>query len=180
MDDLSRRLADAFHWREGGESAYADPSGWWRDGDLLRDTAGALAALHEPAGVTAVAGIQSRGFILGTAVALSLGVGFLDIRKDRKRSLEPTEMLLRSTTPPDYNDRGLVLTLNRHVIAASDRVLLVDEWMRTGAQATAARDLIEAAEAKWIGAAIILDDISSDVRRRLNVRSLLRNHELPW
>ncbi|HVV37034.1 MAG TPA: phosphoribosyltransferase family protein [Polyangiaceae bacterium] len=123
---------------------------------------------------------ESRGFTLGAAVALTLGVGFVEIRKDSKRALEPSELLLRSTTPPDYNQRGLVLTMNRNLLSARDRVLLVDEWIVTGAQATAARDLVEAAEAKWIGVAVILDDVSSDVRRRLNVRSLLRNHELPW
>ncbi len=171
---------DAFHWRSDAETSYADPSGWWRDGGLLRDTAAELGRLHDPEVVTAVAGIQSRGFILGAAVAVSLGVGFVEIRKDRKRPLEPTEMLFRSTTPPDYRDRGLVLTLNRHVLGPTDRVLLVDEWMATGAQATAARDLVEASEATWVGAAIILDDVASEPRRRLNVRSLLRKHELPW
>lgn len=180
MDELQRRLRDAFRWRDGADTLYADPSGWWRDAGLLRDTASALGALHDADGVTVVAGIQSRGPLLGAAVALSLNVGFVEIQKDRKRPLAPTEMLLRSTTPPDYDQRGLVLTLNRHLLGPPDRVLLVDEWIATGAQATAARDLIEAAEAKWVGVSVVLDDIPSDVRRRLNVRSLLRKHELPW
>lgn len=180
MSDLNRRLRDAFKWRDGDDTLYADPSGWWRDPALLRDAATALGDLHGDNDITVVAGIESRGFTLGAATAMTLGVGFVEIRKDKKRPLEPTELLLRSTTPPDYNDRGLVLTLNRTLLSSRDRVLLVDEWMATGAQATAARDLVEAAEAKWVGVSLVLDDVPSEVRRRLNVRSLLRKHELPW
>jgi adenine phosphoribosyltransferase len=179
VSDLNQRLRDAFKWRDGDDTLYADPSGWWRNPELLRDTASALGDLHRDSGITVVAGIESRGFTLGGVTAMALGVGFVEIRKDKKRPLEPTE-LLRSTTPPDYNQRGLVLTLNRTLLGPRDRVLLVDEWMATGAQATAARDLVEAAEAKWVGVSLVLDDVPSEVRRRLNVRSLLRKHELPW
>ena len=179
-DDLKQRLCEAFSWREGKDTEYADPSGWWRDPALLRDTAAALAALHGRTVPTVVAGIESIGFILGTAVALDLGVGFVEIRKDARRALEPDESLLRSATPPDYNQRDLVLTLQRGRIRPSDRVLVVDEWMATGAQATAARDLIELAEGKWVGIALVVEDVPAEVRRRLNVRSLLRMHELPW
>lgn len=180
MSDLNQQLRDSFKWRDGEGDLYADPSGWWRDPELLREAAIALGNLHSDGGLTVVAGIESRGFILGVAAAMALEVGFVEIRKDKKRALEPTELLLRSTTPPDYNERGLVLTLNRTLLGPRDRVLLVDEWMATGAQATAARDLVEAAEAKWVGVSLVLDDVPSEVRRRLNVRSLLRKHELPW
>jgi adenine/guanine phosphoribosyltransferase-like PRPP-binding protein len=52
--------------------------------------------------------------------------------------------------------------------------------MATGAQATAAHDLVRQAEAKWVGVALIVEDIPSELRLRLNVRSLLRKHQLPW
>jgi adenine phosphoribosyltransferase len=139
-----------------------------------------LAALHADSEVTVVAGIESRGFILGTAVALELDVGFVEIRKDKQRALQPEEAVFRSTTPPDYNQRGLVLQLSRGLLEPRDQVLLVDEWMATGAQATAARDLVDAAEARWVGVALIVEDIPAEVRRRLNVRSILRKHQLPW
>src|SRR5947207_15709904 len=100
-DDLKQRLRDAFSWTNGEDSEYADPSGWWRDPALLRDTAAGLAGLHPESHPTVVAAIESTGFILGTAVALHLGVGFVGIRKDTRRALESHEALLRSTTPPD-------------------------------------------------------------------------------
>lgn len=179
-EDLQRRLSAAFAWRDGKDTSYADPSGWWRDPALLQDTARALASLHDGSAPTVVAGFESRGFILGTAVAMTLGIGFVEIRKDKRRALDPEEAVLRSTTPPDYNQRDLVLLLNRGLLAPRDRVLAVAEWMPTGAQATAARDLVELSDATWIGIALIVEDFPAEVRRRLNVRSPMRKHELPW
>ncbi|MCU1462358.1 MAG: adenine phosphoribosyltransferase [Acidimicrobiales bacterium] len=179
-DDLKHRLCEAFSWDVGKDGEYADPSGWWRDPTLLGDTAAALAALHGGDRPTVVAAVEATGFILGAAVALHLGVGFVDIRKDKRRALEPHESLLRSRTPPDYDQRDLVLTLRRSRIQPSDRVLVVDDWMATGAQATAVRDLVELAKGQWIGVALVVEDVPAEVRRRLNVRSLLRKPVLPW
>jgi adenine phosphoribosyltransferase len=121
-------LSAAFSWRDGKDTSYADPSGWWRDPALLRDTADALAALHDGSRATVVAAIESRGFILGTDVALTLDVGFVEIRKDKRRALVPEEAVLRSTTPPDYNQRDLVLLLNRGLLGPRDRVLSTSGW----------------------------------------------------
>ena len=82
------------------------------------------------------------------AQALHLGVGLVEIRKSHNRWIAPNKRVLRSTAPPDYNDRDQVLEVQRHALNPSDHVLLVDEWMATGAQATAARELIERAEAE--------------------------------
>jgi adenine phosphoribosyltransferase len=175
--DLKRRICEAFRFHGEG---YADPAGWWGEPSLLGDISAALAALHEEANPTVIAGVEATGFILGTAVALSLGIGFVEVRKDGRRPLQPWEDVLRATTPPDYNQRDLVLLLNRNHIAPGARVLLVDEWMRTGAQAIAARDLVEQAGATWVGVSVIVADTSAEVRRRLSVQSLIRKHELPW
>jgi hypothetical protein len=102
-------------------------------------------------------------------VASTLGVGFVEISKDTRRPLQPTESVMRSTTPPDYNQRDLVLLLTRALLRPVDRVLLVDV-MATGAQATAARDLIEQAEARWVGVSLSVGDVSAEVRRRLTER----------
>ena len=59
-----------------------------------------------------------------------------------------------------------------------DRVLLVDEWIETGAQATAAARLARDAGAGWVGVSVIVDGTTSEVRRCLNVRCLLRAHEV--
>lgn len=172
-DDLRGRLRSQFAWNSVGG---ADPSRWWLDPQLLRDLAAGLAGLHEE-DVDVVAAVPTRGFILGPLVAAVRQAGFVEIRKDRRGDADGKQLLLRST-PPDYQERGLELSLRRGVLAPRDRVLLVDDWIVTGAQITAAARLIEDAGATYVGAAVVVDDTTAAVRRDLMVRSLLSVREL--
>lgn len=175
--NLRSRLVDAFRW--AGEDI-SDPSGWWRDPGLLNDIAAGLADLHRDGDPSVVVGTESRGLLLGPLVAQRLGVGFVEIRKNVHPN-DVGEALHRRTTPPDYNHRDLVLTLRRHLIAPNDRVVMVDDWIESGGQATAVNDLVVLdAGSRWVGAAVIVDASTAAVRRGLRVRSLLRTQELPW
>jgi adenine phosphoribosyltransferase len=58
-------------------------------------------------------------------------------------------------------------------------VLLVDDWIATGAQAHAVERLVGDAEASFIGASVIVDATTAAVRRDLNVRSLVFVRQLP-
>jgi adenine phosphoribosyltransferase len=158
----------------------SDPSAWWRDASLLTEIPAALAELHRAGRPTVVAGVEARGFVLGPLVAARLGVGFAEIRKDLHPNDLGEKRLLRRTTPPDYQKRSLVLTARPSLFKPRDRVLLVDDWIETGAQAIAVRDLVEDAEADWVGVAVIVDALPSEMRRRLNVLALIRERELPW
>jgi adenine phosphoribosyltransferase len=155
-----------------------DGSGLLRDPAMLGELGPALAGLHADK-PTVVAGIQSLGMLLGPLVALHLGVGFIAVRKYPPSYQDDGELMWLRTTPPDYMDRGLELGLPRHLLSPRDRVLLVDEWIETGAQATAAARLAGDAGAGWVGVSVIVDGTTSEVRRRLNVRCLLRARELP-
>jgi adenine phosphoribosyltransferase len=171
---LTDRLLGAYRAPRG----YFDPSAWWRDPELRADLVTALAALHEDGLPTVVAGIESRGQLLGALVAQQLGLGFVEIRKDQHPE-HVGEPLLRQTTPPDYHDRGLLLTMRRGLVQPRDRVLLVDDWIETGGQAAGARALVDDAEASWVGVAVIVDALPSARRRALGVRALLRVGQLP-
>jgi adenine phosphoribosyltransferase len=57
-------------------------------------------------------------------------------------------------------------------------VLLVDEWITTGAQATAAKRLIEDAGGDFVGAAVVVDATDNATRRTLDLRSLITLHGL--
>ncbi len=174
INDLEQRLLQAYRHVEGRY----DPSMWWRDPTLLRDLVTSLAALHSDDPPSVVAGPESRGLLLGALVAQQLNVGFVEIRKDEHPEALG-EALYRRTTPPDYRDLALTLTMRRHVVGPRDHVLLVDDWIETGAQVSAARSLVSDAGARWIGAAVIVDAVSANVRRSLNVRSVLRVQQLP-
>jgi adenine phosphoribosyltransferase len=64
------------------------------------------------------------------------------------------------------------------LVRPGDRVLLVDDWIETGAQAQAARSLIDDAGGIWIGVSAIVDQLNAARRRTLNVRALVRATEL--
>jgi adenine phosphoribosyltransferase len=141
----------------------------WRlfdDATVLRDVA---AALVEPfrGRVTKVAGIESRGFILGTAAALELAVGFVPIRKAEGLFPGPKAV---AETEVDYRGNRHELRLQRAALATGERVLLVDDWIETGSQATAAKRLVEACGAELVGVAVVVRELA--VERAAGLGSL--------
>jgi adenine phosphoribosyltransferase len=130
----------------------------WRlfdDATLFRDLA---AALVDPfrGRATKVAGIESRGFILGTAAALELGVGFVPIRKAEGLFPGPKAVV---ETELDYRGNRHELRLQRAALSAGDQVLLVDDWIETGSQAKAAKGLAEACDAELVGVAVVVREL---------------------
>lgn len=179
--DLRARLQRAFVWLgdRTDEHRYAEVSTWWRDAELLRDISASLAGLFHDNDVTAVMGVEARGFILGPLVATTLHVGFIEIRKDPSGASD-SDRWLRKTTPPDYRDRNLTLGVRRDLINSNDRVLLVDDWIDTGGQAIGARRIVDDVGATWVGTAVIIDALESHATRRdLAVKSLMHHRELP-
>lgn len=111
-----------------------------------------------------VAGIESRGFILGGAVALDAGVGFVPIRKEL--GLFPGQKHT-VTAEPDYRGQRHVLRIQKESVTPGDRVLLVDDWAEVGSQASAARRLIEECGGTWAGVALVVDQLPRDRRQQL-------------
>lgn len=172
--DFRRRLSAAFSWRmdRGQWRGLADLTGWWRDADLLGELGPALAALYDEK-PTVVLGPVSRGALLGALTAASLGVGFVEVRKDQGQSTD-SDRWVKRTTAPDYQDRHIVFGFRRGLVNAGDRVLMVDDWVDTGATARAVRELVDDCGARWIGAACIVDGLTDPrFRHELPVRALL-------
>lgn len=162
----------------GALTQFAHVSGWWRDATTIRQIGGALAELFNDEPPTVVMGTESRGSMLGVLTAQSIGVGFAEVRKDPGRAAD-SDAWWDAATAPDYRDRHIQLGLRRSLLKSGDRVLFVDDWIATGAQAEASRQLVEMNGARWIGAAVIVDGLErSELRRSLKVRSLLHIREL--
>jgi adenine phosphoribosyltransferase len=60
-----------------------------------------------------------------------------------------------------------VLRLQRHVISQDDAVLLVDDWAETGSVALTARRLIETCGGRYVGLALLVDQLDPDIRTAL-------------
>ena len=118
--------------------------------ELVADLARPFAA--EP--LDAVAGIDALGFVLGGALALHLHTGFIAIRKGGKLPVASDRVAF-----VDYTDQEKVLELRRGAVLPGARVLVVDEWIETGAQVRAATQLIEGQGGRVAAIATIhLDD----------------------
>jgi len=132
---------------------FADPGAF---ATLVTD----LCSPFQSTAIDYVAGIDALGFILGTAIALHMHKGFIPIRKGGKLPVAVDQVAF-----VDYSGESKSLELRQGSIQPGNRVLLVDEWIETGAQAQAAAELIEGAGAVVAGIAAINMDDNSDVRR---------------
>lgn len=99
--------------------------------------------------VDAVVGLEARGFIFGTPVALELGVGFVPVRKSGK--------LPGATYGVAYDlEYGQArIEIHQDAIHEGSRVLIVDDVLATGGTARAAVELIEQCGATVAGLAVI-------------------------
>jgi adenine phosphoribosyltransferase len=110
---------------------------------LVKDPAALRLAVHlllQPflgRNITAVAGMEARGFIFGSLVAWELGLPFVPLRKPGKLPYDVQNI--------SYELEYGSATLEVHIDAldASDRVLLVDDLLATGGTAKASCDLVE-------------------------------------
>ncbi|HEX4787282.1 MAG TPA: phosphoribosyltransferase family protein [Actinospica sp.] len=174
MPATARDLAlDRFRWIGG----HADVWRVFRDAGALAAVVAALAEPFRREKVDAVCGVEARGFLLGAAVAVELGVGFLPVRKGT--GLFPGEKTFGQTAP-DYRGLRHTLRLQRSAVTAGDRVLLVDDWVETGTQATTVKSLIEQCGGSWVGCSVLIDQLAPEVREQLSpVHALLDADRLP-
>jgi adenine phosphoribosyltransferase len=124
-------------------------------------TAGLASAGIE--GCDLVAGIEARGFILGTPLAVGLGVGFVPVRKQGKL---PGDVHAESY---DLEYGQATLEVQVGAVAAGHRVVLVDDVLATGGTAAAAVNLLRAAGAEVLALACLLELPVLGGRARLDV-----------
>lgn len=132
-----------------------------RQADGFHDAIDRLAAPYVGRPIDKVAGIESRGLIVGAALAYRLQAGFVPIRKKGR--------LPAANFGADYEleygrDR---LEMHCDAIEPGERVLLVDDLLATGGTAEAAATVIEMAGGSVLACAFIIDLPDLGGRRRL-------------
>ena len=130
----------------------------------LRATIDELVRRYKDVKIDKIAGIESRGFIIGTPLAYALGVGFVPIRKKGKL---PAETIGHDYALEYGTDR---IEIHTDAISKGEKVLLVDDLIATGGTAEAAVILIEKMGGKIIECCFMIDLPDIGGRARLEKR----------
>ena len=136
MDDLKKMIREVPDFPKKGILFY-DITTLLCDGQGFRDTVDALAAPYMGEDIDQVIGIESRGFILGAAVANTLGCGFVPVRKPGKLP----GATHKEAYSLEYGDNAL--EIHQDACANKQRILIVDDVLATGGTAKAAASLVE-------------------------------------
>jgi adenine phosphoribosyltransferase len=139
--------------------------------ELLRSIIDSFTQAARAVGAVKIVGIESRGFIFGTPVAASLGVGFIPIRKKGKLpwTCEAVSYAL------EYGEA--TVEIHKDSINPGDRVVLIDDLLATGGTAAAAVELIRRLGGEVVEAQFLIELGFLNGRRALPgvpVRSLIR------
>ena len=124
---------------------------------LLRDPQGFAVAIEMLAtpfrdqGIDAVVGIESRGFILGGAVAQRIGAGFIPVRKPGKLPAKA----IKEVYDLEYGKDAL--EIHADAIAPGQKVLIVDDVLATGGTAAAAVQLVRKLGGELHGLAFLIE-----------------------
>jgi adenine phosphoribosyltransferase len=135
-----------------------------RDPQGFRITVDMLSTPYHNQGIDAVVGIESRGFILGAAVAERIGAGFIPIRKPGKLPAKA----LKETYDLEYGKDAL--EIHEDAVQRGQRILIVDDVLATGGTAEAALGLVESAGASVAGFVVLLELSFLHGRQRLDGR----------
>jgi adenine phosphoribosyltransferase len=98
-----------------------------------------------------VVGIESRGFIIGSALAVKLGAGFVPVRKKGKL---PAEVITEKYAL-EYGTDSIEMHID--AIKPGDRILLHDDLLATGGTMCAAIKLVERLQAKIVGVSFLIE-----------------------
>ncbi len=122
-----------------------------RDPRSLKEIIARLARSLKGKKIGVVVGIESRGFIFGTALATKLGVGFVPIRKKGKLPWKTR----RIACTLEYGQE--ILEIHQDAVKRGEKVVIVDDLLATGGTAEAAAKLIESIGGKVVKAAFVIE-----------------------
>ena len=126
---------------KGEKFAWLDPTSIYINGDAFHDLLNDLVLDLKNVKCDVVAGLDAMGFVLGTALATRLNVGFLPIRKAGKLCVDTD-----SVTFTNYSGRTQDMEVRTPAFLSGTRVLLVDQWIETGGTMDGAIRLVKRQE----------------------------------
>jgi len=118
---------------------------------VLKEILETCAKHYQNQKIDYIVGIESRGFIFGTALAYILDCGFIPVRKPGKL---PAKVITQEYALEYGTDR---IEMHADALNKGDKVLIVDDLLATGGTAKAAADLVQKLGAEIAGFAFVIE-----------------------
>jgi adenine phosphoribosyltransferase len=143
------------------------------DKDAFKSLIDFLKERYQDKNIDFIAGIESRGFIFGSALAYTLNVGFVPIRK--KGKLPYTTIAEKYALEYGFDEVEIHIDAFRDI--KNPKVLLIDDLIATGGTAKAAEDLIKKAGAEVVESCFIIElqDLEGAKKLQSPVFSILKD-----
>ena len=165
MDSLKRMIRHVPDFPKPGILFY-DITTLLQDKTGFREAIDSLALPFAGSGIDLVVGIESRGFIFGSAVADRIGAGFAPVRKIGKLP----SRTLRSSYDLEYG--ASALEIHHDAVHSGQRVLIVDDLLATGGTAKATSDLVRQLGGEVHALAFLIELVALNGRSKLTGQQL--------
>ncbi len=118
---------------------------------LFKKTTDAISQIYDGRGITKVVGIEARGFLLASPIAINLKAGLVPVRKKGKLPYKTVSV----TYDLEYGQD--TLQMHEDALNKNDKVLIVDDVLATGGTARAVCQLVERLGAKVESIAMLIE-----------------------
>ncbi|MBI4489134.1 MAG: adenine phosphoribosyltransferase [Deltaproteobacteria bacterium] len=150
MAEIRQAIRDIPNFPKAGV-VFKDITPLLSNGPLFKRTVDLLADRYRSRAVDMVLGIESRGFIIGAALAYELGAGFCIVRKPGKLPFETH----RASYELEYGSD--TLEVHRDALRPGARVLIADDLIATGGTAVAATALVSKLGGEVVECAFLIE-----------------------
>ncbi len=165
MEDLKKYIRDIPDFPKEG-IIFHDITPLLQNAKAFESAVKEMAKILEGQEMDYLVGIEARGFIFASALALKLGTGLVIVRKPGKLPYETCE------TSYDLEYGKNILQMHVDAVKKGDRVLIVDDLVATGGTAKAKADLVEKMGGKVLGFCFLIE------LEFLNPRKVLEGYEV--
>lgn len=160
MDQLKERIRNVPDFPKAGILFY-DITTLLQDAEGFRLAIDAVSTPFRDQRIDLVVGIESRGFIFGSAVADRIGSGFAPVRKPGKLPAST----IRATYDLEYGSDSL--EMHADAVRHGQRVLIVDDLLATGGTARATMDLVKKLGGHVLGLSFLIELVALNGRNKL-------------
>jgi adenine phosphoribosyltransferase len=149
-EEIKSKIRTIPHWPKKGVM-FRDITTLIKDAEGLRKTCELLYEHYKNKKIDVIAGIEARGFIFGSVLAIMMKKGFVPMRKKGKL---PGETISQEYALEYGTDK---IEVHKDAIKKGNNVLIVDDLLATGGTMKAACELVEKCGGKVAGCAFVVD-----------------------